>query len=67
MAADPTQPATYFIGAGANELPLRTPTANPDGAPEFPFLGQIQSVALYGSALSNTDLLNHFSAGSPGN
>jgi hypothetical protein len=39
---------------------------NPTGAPEFPFLGQIQSVALYSPSLSNTDLQAHFSAGSPG-
>jgi hypothetical protein len=63
IAADPTQPATYFIGAGENEQSLRTQDGT-TGAPEFPFLGQIQSVALYSSAL--TDLQTHFSDGSPG-
>jgi hypothetical protein len=61
-----TQPVTFFIGAGENDQPLRTSTTNPNGAPEFPFLGQMQSVALYSSALSTTDLQSHFSAGSPG-
>jgi hypothetical protein len=65
MAADPTQPATYFIGAGDNAQALRMQDGVM-GAPEFPFLGQIQSVALYSSALSNPDLQNHFSDGSPG-
>jgi hypothetical protein len=65
VAVDPTQPVTYFIGAGENEVALRTQNGAM-GAPEFPFLGQIQSVALYGSALSTTDLQSHFSAGSPG-
>jgi hypothetical protein len=65
MAADPTQPATYFIGAGQNEVAPRTQDGV-TGSPEFPFLGQIQSVALYSSALSTTDLQAHFSAGSPG-
>jgi Concanavalin A-like lectin/glucanases superfamily len=65
VAADPTQPATYFIGAGENEQALRMQN-NVTGAPEFPFLGQIQSVALYGSALSDSDLQTHFSDGSPG-
>jgi hypothetical protein len=60
-----TQQVTYFIGAGQNEFALRTQNGA-TGAPEFPFLGQIQSVALYGTALSTTDLQSHFSAGSPG-
>lgn len=63
--ADPTQPATYFIGAGDNEVAVRTQDGVM-GAPEFPFMGQIQSVALYSSALSSTDLQSHFSDGSPG-
>jgi hypothetical protein len=36
------------------------------GAPEFPFQGSIQSVALYGSALGVPDLQSHFTAGTPG-
>jgi hypothetical protein len=58
-----SQQMTFFIGAGANEQPLRTPTMNPDGAPEFPFVGQIQSVALYSSALGVDDLALHFENG----
>jgi hypothetical protein len=62
---DPTQQVTYFIGAGQNEVAPRTqPGAT--GAPEFPFQGQIQSVALYGSALSTDDLKSHFSSGAQG-
>ena len=63
---DPTQPVTFFIGAGANDQPLRTPTANPMGAPLYPFQGLIQSVALYSSMLSPTDLGSHFENGSSG-
>jgi hypothetical protein len=66
VPVDSTQPVTFFIGAGENDQPLRTLTTNPNGAPEFPFLGQMQSVALYSTALSTTDLQSHFSAGSPG-
>ncbi len=58
-----SQQMTFFIGAGANEQPLRTPTMNPDGAPEFPFVGLIQSVALYSSALNAVDLQFHFQNG----
>jgi hypothetical protein len=65
VPVDPTQQVTYFIGAGENEDPLRTQDGAM-GAPEFPFLGQIQSVALYSTALGTTDLQSHFSAGSPG-
>lgn len=65
VPVDPTQPVTFFIGAGVNEQALRT-QGGVTGAPEFPFLGKIQSVALYSSALSNMDLQSHFSAGSPG-
>jgi hypothetical protein len=60
----PTPEVTYFIGAGENDQPLRTPTANPNGAPEFPFQGQIQSVALYNSA--GVDIKSHFSSGAGG-
>jgi hypothetical protein len=64
-AIDPTQPATFFIGAGENEQSPRM-QGGVAGAPEFPFLGQIQSVALYSSALSTADLQTHFADGSPG-
>jgi hypothetical protein len=63
LPVDPAQPVTFFIGAGENDQPLRTPTTNPDGAPEFPFQGQIQSVALYDSALGTAALQAHFSSG----
>jgi Concanavalin A-like lectin/glucanases superfamily len=65
VPVDPTQQVTYFIGAGENADPLRTQDGA-TGAPEFPFLGLIQSVALYSTALATTDLQAHFSAGSPG-
>jgi len=57
----PTQGVTYFIGAGENDQPLRTPTTNPNGSPEFPFLGPIQSVALYN--ISNIDIQGHYKDG----
>jgi len=65
VPVDPTQQVTYFIGAGENDQPLRT-QSGVEGAPEFPFQGQIQSVALYGTALGTNDLQSHFSAGAPG-
>jgi len=61
----PTQQVTYFIGAGENDQPLRT-QSGVDGPPEFPFQGQIQSVALYGTALGPDDLKSHFSSGAQG-
>jgi len=63
VAADPSQLTAIFIGAGANDQPLRTPTMNPMGAPLYPFQGQIQSVALYSSMLDANDLQSHFVAG----
>lgn len=64
VPVDPTQPVTFFIGAGDNEdaQTLRTQSMGA-GAPLYPFLGQIQSVALYSSALQPTDLALHFSDG----
>ena len=64
VPVDATQQVNYFIGAGQNEVALRTQNGAM-GAPEFPFQGQIQSVALYGTALTPTDLKSHFSAGTP--
>ena len=62
VAIDPTQPMTFFIGAGATQLPPRTqPMGN--GSPEAPFQGLIQSVALYNAALDPTDLASHFENG----
>jgi len=62
VAIDQTQPMTFFIGAGATQLPLRTqPMGN--GSPEAPFQGFIQSVALYNTALDPTDLASHFASG----
>jgi hypothetical protein len=62
VASDSTQPATFFIGAGSPQLPLRM-QAMGSGAPEAPFWGKIQSVALYDQALQASDLANHFSEG----
>jgi hypothetical protein len=62
VAADPSQLMAIFIGAGANEETLRTANGGA-GAPQFPFLGQIQSVALYKTALDPTELQSHFQAG----
>lgn len=59
---DRTQPMTFFIGAGATQLPFRT-AAMGDGSPEAPFQGLIQSVALYSQALDPTDLQSHFEIG----
>jgi hypothetical protein len=57
---------TFFIGAGGSDQPLRTPTMNPDGAPENPFMGLIQSVALYSPPLNSTDIQSHYSSGALG-
>jgi hypothetical protein len=64
VPVDPTQPVTFFIGAGDNEdaQTLRTTPMGP-GAPQFPFKGQIQSVALYQTALDATKLQAHFQDG----
>jgi Concanavalin A-like lectin/glucanases superfamily len=59
---DMTQPATFFIGAGANDQPLRT-QMNGAGAPLFPFQGEIQSVALYQAMVDPQELETHFSDG----
>jgi hypothetical protein len=62
VAVDPTQPVTFFIGAGDNQNAPRTQAGGP-GAPLVPFQGLIQSVALYNSALEPTDLASHFADG----
>jgi hypothetical protein len=64
VAIDPTQPVTFFIGAGDNqdEQTPRTQAGGP-GAPLLPFQGLIQSVALYNTALDPTDLASHFQNG----
>jgi hypothetical protein len=60
---DPTQAMTFFIGAGDNQnATLRTQAGGP-GAPQGPFQGLIQSVALYNTALEPTDLASHFADG----
>jgi Concanavalin A-like lectin/glucanases superfamily len=62
VAIDPTQPVTFFIGAGDNQDAPRT-QAGGSGAPLVPFQGLIQSVALYNSALDPSDLASHFADG----
>ena len=62
VAVDPTQPVTFFIGAGDNQDAPRTQAGGP-GAPLVPFQGLIQSVALYNTALEPTDLASHFADG----
>jgi hypothetical protein len=62
VAIDPTQPVTFFIGAGDNQDAPRTQAGGP-GAPLVPFQGLIQSVALYSTALDPTDLASHFQNG----
>jgi hypothetical protein len=63
-AIDPTQPVTFFIGAGDNQdaQTPRTQAGGP-GAPLLPFQGLIQSVALYNTALDPTVLASHFQDG----
>ncbi len=56
-------PMTFFIGAGDNSDTQTRTVANGPGAPLLPFVGLIQSVALYNSALNPTDLAAHFEAG----
>src|SRR5215472_5385315 len=63
VAADLSQLTAAFIGAGANDQPLRTPTTNPQGAPLYPFQGLIQSVALYGGLVDPSDSQSHFASG----
>ena len=65
VAVDPTQPVTFFIGAGDNQDAPRT-QAGGSGAPLVPFQGLIQSVALYNTALDPTDLASHFQNGTGG-
>jgi hypothetical protein len=67
VAIDPTQPVTFFIGAGDNQdaQTPRTQDGGP-GAPLVPFQGLIQSVALYSTALDPTDLASHFENGGGG-
>ena len=64
VAIDPTQPVTFFIGAGDNQ-DAQTPRTQDGGAgaPLLPFQGLIQSVALYNTALDPTDLASHFEDG----
>jgi hypothetical protein len=64
VAIDPTQPMTFFIGAGDNQN-AQTPRtqAGGAGAPLVPYQGLIQSVALYNTALEPTDLASHFEDG----
>jgi hypothetical protein len=64
VAIDPTQPVTFFIGAGDNQN-AQTPRTQGGGAgaPLHPFQGLIQSVALYNTALDPTDLASHFADG----
>ena len=64
VAIDPTQPMTFFIGAGDNQ-DAQTPRTQGGGAgaPLHPFQGLIQSVALYNTALEPTDLASHFADG----
>jgi hypothetical protein len=61
---DQSQQVTFFIGAGANNdaQNMRTQDGGP-GAPLVPFQGEIQSVALYNTALDGSDLQSHFLAG----
>jgi hypothetical protein len=63
-AIDPTQPLTFFIGAGDNQ-DAQTPRTQDGGAgaPLVPFQGLLQSVALYNTALDPTDLASHFADG----
>jgi hypothetical protein len=64
VAIDPTQLLTFFIGAGDNQNAQTPRTQNGGlGAPLVPFQGQIQSVALYSTALDPTDLASHFQNG----
>jgi len=66
VAISTTQAVTFFIGAGANDQLLRTPTMNPQGAPLYPFQGKIQDVALYNAMLDPATILEHFTNGSGG-
>lgn len=59
-------PVTFFIGAGRNDQMPRTTNGDTNGSPENPFMGVLQSVALYSPSISSTDIQSHYSAGSPG-
>jgi hypothetical protein len=57
-----TQP--IWIGAGAPFVPRRpTQPAGMPGSPLFPFVGAIQDVALYRTALTASDISTHFRNG----
>jgi hypothetical protein len=59
-----SQQMTFFIGAGANNDAQNPRTVNGGpGAPLVPFQGQIQSVALYSSAVDAQELATHFEDG----
>ena len=61
-APNMTQP--LWIGAGAPYVPRRPqPAEIVPASPLFPFVGAIQDVAIYGEALSATDILRHFNHG----
>lgn len=58
--ADPNLQMTFYIGAGQNDKPPRTQDGGM-GSPEYPFLGKMQSVALYKSASINVQ--QHYESG----
>jgi Concanavalin A-like lectin/glucanases superfamily len=59
---DQSAALAFFIGAGVPFVPPRT-TDNGTGSPLFPFIGNIQDVALYDGVLSNTDIQSHYMTG----
>jgi hypothetical protein len=61
-AAAPSQLTQVFIGAGGTDLAIRS-MADATGAPQFPFMGQIQSVGLYSRALNPVEIQLHFQNG----
>jgi hypothetical protein len=54
-----------WIGAGAPFVTRRSPQlpAGTTSSPLFPFVGAIQDVAIYSTALGPTDILRHFNNG----
>jgi hypothetical protein len=60
----PNTAQPVWIGAGAPYVPRRPQPAGVVASPLFPFVGAIQDVAIYSTALIASDILTHFHNGS---
>jgi hypothetical protein len=60
----PNTSSPLYIGAGVPYSPNRQTPGSLSGGPLFPFVGAIQDVAIYNTALKPTDIRSHFNNGS---